>query len=125
MVLGHNGERQVIVAGGYRYNSDMAQYIMRSTVDVFSLDMQHWRVGRDMPDARTTQVWCRHLNHLNTWGSRALYAWLPPLVKVLLKLVHFTPIKLYIKPEFVCLNCFTCLTGVLEHFTKPRFIAFL
>lgn len=56
VVLGHNGERQVIVAGGYRYHSDMAQYIMRSTVDVFSLDMQHWRVGRDMPDARTTQV---------------------------------------------------------------------
>lgn len=55
VVIGRNGERQVVVAGGYRYNSDLGQYIMRSTVDVFSLDLNHWRVGRDMPDGRTSQ----------------------------------------------------------------------
>ena len=69
MVLGHDGERQVIVAGGYRYNSDMAQYIMRSTVDIFSLDMQHWSVGRDMPDARTTQAYVSNGQSLYVFGG--------------------------------------------------------
>ena len=69
MVIGRRGERQVIVAGGYRYHSDLGQYIMRSTVDVFSLDLNHWRVGRDMPGGRTSQAYVSNGQSLFVLGG--------------------------------------------------------